>query len=217
MSSPKLKKPGAATALAALLAALAPVSASAAVLYAQLPQDGGSAWQSNSGVGLWNGDTFVLGGDSQLQGISWWGTAAADGFVVRLFDALTGGTAPSFTYSGTVNSELADPAIHDEVQSPIYRYWIDGLSFGLGGGTPYLLSIDHEQEEWYWLASAAGDGVSYFRGDENDGWDQVDPDLAFAIDGQQAPTPVPEPGTLALLGLAGLSAALGTRRRRMPA
>ncbi|ATE60129.1 PEP-CTERM sorting domain-containing protein [Thauera sinica] len=209
-----LKKLGAAAVLVAALAA----PASAAVLVQQRPADGGPGFLSANSVGYQNGDTFVLGGDSELQGIAWWGTEAGpDGFVVRLFDSLAGGAAPLVTYLGAVNRELADPAIHDDGQNPLYRYWIDGLSFSLAGGITYLLSVGNEDAEWFWQTGLP-DGSSHWRGDDGDDWTEDAFDLAFAIDGQRTSVnPVPEPGVLALLGIAGLAAALAGRRRKATA
>lgn len=206
--------------LGALICSIAASSASAALI-TQNPFDGGDAFQSTNSLGLQNGDTFTLGGSSTVTGFGWWGSEVADttGFVVRLFASLGGSAVPVFSCGfdlvacdGSVRQ--FSTVLSDSGPNPLSGFALDLTStLSLVGGS-YLLSISHEEEEWYWSSTTEGDGLSFIRGDDADAWNETQPGLAFTVLGSRDTTSVPEPGTLALLGLGGLSALMLRRRKQ---
>lgn len=198
-------------------------SASAAVLASQSPLDGGDGFDSSLDFGLQNGDTFTVANDATVDALTWWGTEVADttGFNVRLFDSLAPGATPLFECGISLSSACgliasSGPVASNADQLGIFEYTLDSLSIPVTGGGTFLFSVGHELESlgWFWATSADGDDLSNFRGDDSEPWDTGAPDLAFAVQGTVStpPADVPEPGSMALLGLAA-TALLLTRHR----
>ena len=82
----------------------------------------------------------------------------------------------------------------------------------LGAGTHYLaVGYEDPESEWYWATGGNGDSISFYV--DEAAWSEDAVDLSLEVTGERLQT-TPEPGTLALLGLAGLAGLLARRRRR---
>ncbi|WP_454456857.1 PEP-CTERM sorting domain-containing protein [Thauera phenylacetica] len=198
---------------AAGLIAAAPL-ASAAVLVSQPFSNGGDSFLSAFDGGSINADSFTLGGAVDVSSIAWWGTEAAggSGFSVRIASTLDGLLSGASALSGSVAS--APTGDSDSQGQDIFRFDLSLASpLGLGSGTHYL-AIGYEGQtiapEWAWATGVPGDGLSAFL--DQQGWTEAGPDMSLEIIGERRQT-VPEPGTLALLGLSGLGGLLARRRR----
>jgi hypothetical protein len=199
--------------------ALATGPASATVLYQQDPVGGGLGYYANLNSPQQMADDFNLSGAVLLESITWWGgydgnvDIGDDDFLVRLYSSTTGtGTvlqeynAAPFTRTSTA---LADIAGND-----VYQYdFVLPTSLSLSAGTRHLFVQNLGTSDWFWLEGAPGNGTVMFRGEDTDDWTSYDSaDLALRIEG--TPGQAPEPSSLALLGVAGLSMALAGRRRK---
>lgn len=207
----------------AFAAFLATSAASAAVLYQQLPLDGGVGYYANSNTPQQLADDFALGGAVSLESISWWGgydadlDAGDDDFLVRLYSDVSGtGTvlhefsSASFTRSAT--------SLLDGAGNAVYQYDFSlATPVSLSASTYYLFVQNLGTSDWFWQGASSGNGDLWYRGDDTEAWAMEVGDLALRLEGTQAQVaPIPEPSLLALLGIAGLSMILAGRRRQRP-
>ena len=101
-----------------------------------------------------------------------------------------------------------------------YVFDVDVADFAIGAGTYWLglhngplASVDAREMLWSTTASTIGSESKYF--DNTFGWTDAGTHLAFVLEGTGVvvpPTGVPEPGTLALVGLAVLAARVARRK-----
>lgn len=166
-------------------------------------------------------EDFVLqAGANTIADIHWTGgyfeaPASSDNFTIQIFDDNAGQPgAILHNLSNIVDAGRVDTGVDLAVYS-IFAYWIDIAPLDLSAGDTYWLSIFNTtspDERWFWGSNASG-GNAQFRffqpPDPDPGWETVDYTMDFQLTG---PSSIPEPTTLALMGL-GL-AGIGYGRRR---
>lgn len=207
-------------AFAAILA-LVTSTASATVLYQQLPQDGGGGYYANTNFPQQMADDFTLGGAVSLQSMTWWGGydgnvgGVDDDFLVRLYSGIAG-TGTVLQEFSSVSFTRTPTSLLDFSGSDIFQYdFALAAPLGLSSGTYYLFVQNLGASDWFWQGANSGNGDLWFRGEDTDTWTKAAGDLALRLEG--TPAQVPEPSLLALLGIAGLSLVLGRRGRQRQA
>lgn len=195
-------------------------AAGAAVLYSQAPLQGGTSYYATPTIGQQLADNFTLSFTSDIEQISWWGgydfdfDAGDDSFRVRLYENVVGAGSVLHEFASTVVTRTST-ALFDSVQNGIYKYTFAlPAPVQMGVGSYFLFVENLGSSDWIWLSSATGDTSFVYRAAEGSNWTGSVADLAMEIKGSRVTTQVSEPGTLALLGLAGIGGLLARRRRR---
>ena len=203
-------------AFAAFLA-LVTSTASAVILHQQLPLDNGLGYYANPNFPQQMADDFALGGAVNLESITWWGgydgnlDAGDDDFLVRLYSGVSGTGAVLQEFS-PVSFTRTPTSLLDVAGNDIYQYdFALAAPLGLSSGTYYLFVQNLGSSDWFWQEASSGNGDLWFRGEDTDAWTMAagQGDMALRLEGT-----VPEPSSLALLGIAGLSMVLAGRRRQ---
>lgn len=207
-----------------------PVQAAMAVGYENLPTNlGGEHMESHHGVGgpiLADDFISVLGGT--IRRIEWWGSAAQDGRWELAFHTNWRGqpnidnpVEGAFLKLGEDGSLFALGVADDPNHPDIFHYTANIAGPHILAGVEYWFTVANFAAGWQWAQALNGPTVGWENfnvhrstgiGPCADGgphcgpWVDTHTDTAFRFT-------VPEPGSLALVGLTGLMA-LGLRTRR---
>ncbi len=180
--------------LAALLAGIALLSASAAasVLQENLPSTALVGQQSDASSNSPLVTQIIsLAGPVTINSFTWWGYDLG-GAIDPVDDFLVTG---DLIGAGGTWSIVSTQVIDSDVELVEYRLDLD-QSVSFAGGTTSVSVVNNSLDvEWYWQGSSDIDGPR-----------------AYSIEGTRQTQDIPEPGSLALLGLA--LAGLGLARVR---
>ncbi|MFM9915631.1 MAG: PEP-CTERM sorting domain-containing protein [Rhizobacter sp.] len=174
-------------------------------------------------------EDFVLAAEAAITNLRFWSiqSAPADylGSVYWAIYSDAAGTPGGLLFGGiTVPTTAVATGNSTGFGYAEYVFDADVLDFALGAGTYWLglhngpaTSIDATEMLWSTTASVVGSESMYF--DATSGWLGGGTHLAFALDGTfvgnpppPPPTGAPEPGTLALVGLAVMAARVAHRK-----
>lgn len=186
-----------------------PLAASAVVLE-QAPLDGGDGSLSvgPSGAQIAT-DDFQFASDVQLTNIRWWGSydpaaPVTESFTVRLFADDGSGSPETNAFFETTFAGNGDSSggLTDLFGGTVFQYDL-GVNQMLQGGADYYLSVFNNDgnQDWFWLASAAGNNTGWSRAADVDTWnfDAQTFNMSFQLTADTVTTGVPEPFTLSLM------------------
>ena len=207
--------------MAALALAAAPLSFAAQVYNNGLPDQVSGTQMSEVVVA----EDFTLTALTTISNIRFWSIQFAPtdylGSVYWAVYSIASGAPGAVLFGNTaVTTTASATGLSTGFGYAEYVFDVDVADFAIGAGTYWLglhngpsASTVASEMLWSTTASMIGSESMYF--DSTFGWVGAGTNLAFALDGTGVVVPppgVPEPGTLALVGLAVLAARVARRK-----
>lgn len=185
------------------------------IVFSQQPVDGAEDFISDFAGDSQEADDFLLGSQSTITEVHWWGTyqnnnVQPDNFTIRFFE--DAGGVPEinpFVDVAPVNLTRTATSLMNQASEDIFT-WSADLPAGvlLDANTTYYLSIVNDTgangDFWTWAGDGGGD--SFFRFTDVESWFGPEPPINHAFElGAASADVIPEPSAIAIWGLIGLT------------
>ena len=211
--------------IAASLAVAFAAPARADAIYSNpvhLPTTDWFGYSASAAQGQYLASSFVPAGGGTVTGATWVGSVwptwpQNTSFTLTFLDSVSG--AGNVIATRSVTATTTDLGVVNNSGFEVFSYAASFAALSLAASTQYFLSIEGT-EHWLWGDGSDAAAITWFSYTGDPTWQYPSaPGRAFELTGTadtvSISVPVPEPGALAVFGLA--LAGIGAMRRRRPA